>query len=994
MGDTPVILYGDPPPFVEGQWIWGPGDASPRNAYLHARRAFRLEKPPRQATLAITADSRYQLFVNGTYVGRGPARCDRLRQEIDSWNVTLLLHAGPNVVAVLVHHLGESTFSYQKGRAGLLAELAVEEAPGQTLRVGTDDSWRVLPGEAWVADLDRMSLQLGFPEIMDRRREPRGWTEASFDDKQWPRAVVIGPPGVTPWLRLHAREIPPLAEHEVRPMRLLEVGESRIPSPTLRVDMLGLGAAGVYGVGFLHSYVHVAKRVRASLSLSTDCSFKVWCSGRPLITREARHLTQPCHEIVQLFLEKGWSSLLIKLVGSSGPSSLRLRFSSPECREWVFSSSRDRRDPSWLMIASFACPEPRDPSSGLGASYPPEELIERSGSYGGLNGATVRWHKITPAVSGQTNVAELMAGEILGPSSPERLVDAPAILRGEGSPAAITAVPDRSTYLLIDFGKQVAGHPRITITQARGGEIADIGYAEVLEDQRGRALPHETDSVGRVNPLRGGILAADRLICAPGPQVLETFERRSFRYLQLAFRNCIEPLGVESVTCRMTHYPVQARGRFRCSDELLQRIWDIGAYTVQLNMEDAYTNSPWRERAQRCADARVEALVNQCAFGDVALARRGLRQIARSQDERGFTRGVWPTDSKGSLIPDDTLVWVLSLCDHHLYSGDVGLVAELLPYVARALEAFKGYRDSGGLLKAPPGSIFIDWADVERREIGTCLNALYVGALRAGAALAQVVGEGRLGETWNNQAEHVAALMREYLVDPERGLLRDGIVGGAPVQRFSQHANALAVLYDVLERSQWSPVLDFLEKPPPDAIVPGTPYFTFYVLSALERAGRHAAALEAIRRQWGQMLEFGATTWWEQWNPEGSHCHGWSAGPTYLLSAYVLGVRPTSPGFGTCVVNPSLDLLEWAEGTVPTPHGEIHVRARHGEKRGAIEIEVRLPDGVRATLVLPFSPSSVRINGHPTLPPGVSRDTRSERHFSIATSEPLTFRIS
>jgi hypothetical protein len=39
-----------------------------------------------------------------------------------------------------------------------------------------------------------------------------------------------------------------------------------------------------------------------------------------------------------------------------------------------------------------------------------------------------------------------------------------------------------------------------------------------------------------------------------------------------------------------------------------------------------------------------------------------------------------------------------------------------------------------------------------------------------------------------------------------------------------------------------------------------------------------------------------------------------------------LGVSPTSPGYATYNVQPSLGGLKWMEGTVPTPHGNIRLR--------------------------------------------------------------------
>jgi hypothetical protein len=88
------------------------------------------------------------------------------------------------------------------------------------------------------------------------------------------------------------------------------------------------------------------------------------------------------------------------------------------------------------------------------------------------------------------------------------------------------------------------------------------------------------------------------------------------------------------------------------------------------------------------------------------------------------------------------------------------------------------------------------------------------------------------------------------------------------------------------------------------------------------------------------MLGLGATSFWEKYDPSEkgaqhtamygrpfgrSLCHAWGASPVYLLGKYYLGVRPLSPGYASYVVEPVLGGLQWMEGEIPTPHGNIQV---------------------------------------------------------------------
>jgi len=64
-----------------------------------------------------------------------------------------------------------------------------------------------------------------------------------------------------------------------------------------------------------------------------------------------------------------------------------------------------------------------------------------------------------------------------------------------------------------------------------------------------------------------------------------------------------------------------------------------------------------------------------------------------------------------------------------------------------------------------------------------------------------------------------------------------------------------------------------------------SPYFHFYFLPALRKAGLHREALTLIAREWGPMIEAGATTTWETFlgDEKDSLCHPWSTAPLLYL---------------------------------------------------------------------------------------------------------------
>lgn len=155
---------GDP---WRASWIWDAPRANiddqptePR----YFRKTLDLESGANQAHTLVLVDNTFELFVNGREVGRGR----------DAWppaefDISEHLHAGRNVIAICATNEG--------GPAGLFFESNLTTQTGRLVNIVTDDSWRVAA----------------------TRQE--GWTELTFDDADWSRAVVLGRMGTAPWGR-------------------------------------------------------------------------------------------------------------------------------------------------------------------------------------------------------------------------------------------------------------------------------------------------------------------------------------------------------------------------------------------------------------------------------------------------------------------------------------------------------------------------------------------------------------------------------------------------------------------------------------------------------------------------------------------------------------------------------------------------------------------------------------------------------------------------
>ena len=73
-----------------------------QNRFYLFRRRFELPSLPEASRLTLFVDGRYQLFVNGIRLGRGPARSDPHHPRVDPYEVGPFLRVGENVIGVLV----------------------------------------------------------------------------------------------------------------------------------------------------------------------------------------------------------------------------------------------------------------------------------------------------------------------------------------------------------------------------------------------------------------------------------------------------------------------------------------------------------------------------------------------------------------------------------------------------------------------------------------------------------------------------------------------------------------------------------------------------------------------------------------------------------------------------------------------------------------------------------------------------------------------------
>ena len=423
-------------------------------------------------------------------------------------------------------------------------------------------------------------------------------------------------------------------------------------------------------------------------------------------------------------------------------------------------------------------------------------------------------------------------------------------------------------------------------------------------------------------------------------------EYRSLRMYSAGSVVVKAPPGVETaISLSYARYPVDAEneGYFRCSDEMLNRICEVGKFTLEMCRQSLHLDSPLHQEMLGCTgDYAIEALMTRAAFGDMRLTRLDL---LRTADYLVMTDGVMFHTSY-------SLIWVTMLRDYVRWTGDEEVLRSCLPALEVLLRRFESYIGDAGVIENPPNYMFVDWANVDGFQLHhppmalgqTVLNAFYQGALVAAAELYEMLSKKDDAARLRKQAEkhRVACVLAFY--DFEKNLFTDGWPRSRKNPQpnewqpenpdkvyYSRHANALAVLFGLISGGGAKELAERVLTE--DSLDEGTrievqPYFMHYLFEMAVKTGlfeKHAVRLAHL---WDKQVTESPKGLKEGWGEFRGDCsHAWGGTPVYELPMRIAGFEMLSDGWDAFRLRPRLfGGLEWAEIGIPTPWGLLRMK--------------------------------------------------------------------
>lgn len=452
--------------------------------------------------------------------------------------------------------------------------------------------------------------------------------------------------------------------------------------------------------------------------------------------------------------------------------------------------------------------------------------------------------------------------------------------------------------ILFDFGKELFGY--LLIDNVKKEEKLHVSYGESLEEA--------TDTEHSI------------LFENVSGETNYKLRQRAFRYIFIQ--------GSESVkVCADFEYlPLEYKGRFECDDESVNKIWDMCAYTLHLTSREVLLEAVKRDGWLWGGDAYQAYKFSNYLFFDKEIVRRSTIAL----------RGKEPVYEHINTITDYSFYWVIGLMEYYLNYKDIDFIKFIYPRAVSLMEfAEKRVNEDGFISKTGEDWIFIDWSDIDKEGALSAEQMLYIEANRTMARLAHILGKD--GMKYEKIAETMIKKTNEFFWNEEKGAYIDTYESGK--NHVTRHANIFAIMYNIATPEQRESIIkNVLLNDEITQIT--TPYFEGYELDVFGMTENYDFIENKIKTYWKGMLDLGATTVWEEFDPNmkgiehyamygdkyaKSLCHAWGAAPIYLLGKYFLGVYPTKDGFEEFEVKPHLGGFGYIKGTVPVVDGNVYV---------------------------------------------------------------------
>lgn len=488
----------------------------------------------------------------------------------------------------------------------------------------------------------------------------------------------------------------------------------------------------------------------------------------------------------------------------------------------------------------------------------------------------------------------------------------------------------QNAFVVLDFGKELHGGIRLL------NFASEITAYPKVRLTFGESLCEAMSLIGQKGACNDHAVR-DFEIPVPSYSDQE-WGQTGFRFVKIELTEPKAKIAIKAAPAVFIYRELEYKGSFCCDDEDVNRIFDTAAYTCHLNLQNMVWDGIKRDRLVWIGDMHPEMLTARTVFGPLGLINKSL-EFARSQ-------APLPLYMNG--MASYSMWWLIIAWDYYFYSGDSSLLTGQKEYVLSLLRLFCGKVNDDG--SDSVGNYFLDWP-THQKELSekSGVRALLKIALEKGALISEFLNDGRLCEICRNKAEKISKIPGDH-------------EGQKQTAAFMSAAG-------LMKKEQAAEVI---KKNGSDGI---SSYLLFYTLKELADTDE-ISALNILKKYSLGMLQRGATTFWEDYDPlwakntgsitdlpkdgqddihgdrgdycykgfRHSLCHGWASGAVPFLMEQVAGIHIIGAGCRKIEIKPKMGNLKFIKASYPTPYGVLELSIEN--KNGRPIISFSAPDGV------------------------------------------------
>ncbi len=328
-------------------------------------------------------------------------------------------------------------------------------------------------------------------------------------------------------------------------------------------------------------------------------------------------------------------------------------------------------------------------------------------------------------------------------------------------------------------------------------------------------------------------------------------------------------------------------------NKMFRKIDEASLRTLQNCMQDVFEDGPKRDRRLWLGDLRLQAMINYHTFKDYNLVKRCLYLFAGMTKDDGMIAACLFTEPKplmdDTFLLDYSLFFISALLDYYQASKDMETLKQLGPSALRQIELAEQFMNEEMIFE-PEGRYhcFVDWNEILHKQCA--MQGIYLFTLRDAIQIAELLGDCERVVQLNEKQERCKASALKKFWDEEQQVFISG-----PDRQISWASQAWMIASGM---KQGQEAQELLRRISGCEVGMVTPYMNHVYVQALLDCGGVSEAGAHIRYYWGKMVEEGADTFWELFNPENpeespygssiinSYCHAWSCTPAYFMREY------------------------------------------------------------------------------------------------------------